>query len=53
MGGIVARSYVQRFGGIERVRRFITISAPHRGTYVAYAMGNKGGETNATRQYIS
>ena len=42
MGGIVARYYVQRLGGIERVRRFITISAPHRGTYVAYAMGNKG-----------
>ena len=42
MGGLVARYYVQRLGGIERVRRLITISAPHRGSYVAYAMGNKG-----------
>ena len=32
MGGLVTRYYVQRLGGIERVRRFITISAPHHGT---------------------
>ena len=32
MGGLVSRYYVQRLGGMERVRRLITISAPHRGT---------------------
>lgn len=40
MGGLVSRYYVQRLGGMERVRRLITISAPHRGTYMACAMGN-------------
>ena len=42
MGGLVSRYYVQRLGGMERVGRLITISAPHRGTYWAYAVGNKG-----------
>ena len=42
MGGIIARYYVQRMGGIRRVERLITISAPHHGTYTAYAMGNCG-----------
>lgn len=32
MGGLVSRYYVQRLGGLARVRRFITISAPHHGT---------------------
>jgi triacylglycerol lipase len=35
MGGIVARWYLQRLGGAARVQRFITISAPHRGTWLA------------------
>jgi triacylglycerol lipase len=42
MGGLVSRYYVQRLGGIERVGRLITISAPHHGTYSAYALGNPG-----------
>lgn len=42
MGGIVSRYYVQRLGGMARVRRLITISAPHRGTYTAFAMSNLG-----------
>src|SRR5262249_46604110 len=37
MGGVVSRYYVQRLGGIERVRRFITISSPHHGTHWARA----------------
>ncbi|AFZ60905.1 triacylglycerol lipase [Anabaena cylindrica FACHB-243] len=37
MGGIVSRYYIQRLGGIDRVKRFITISSPHRGTMMAYA----------------
>lgn len=32
MGGLVSRYYVQRLGGLARIQRFITISAPHRGT---------------------
>ncbi|MBD2445632.1 triacylglycerol lipase [Nostoc sp. FACHB-152] len=42
MGGIVSRYYVQRLGGIERVQRFITISSPHHGTYVAYGSWKPG-----------
>lgn len=36
MGGVVARYYIQRLGGIERVRRFVTISSPHNGSRWAY-----------------
>ncbi|WP_373540557.1 esterase/lipase family protein [Chamaesiphon sp.] len=36
MGGIVTRYYIQRLGGIDRVQRFVTISAPHRGTIAAH-----------------
>lgn len=32
MGGLVSRYYVQRLGGLARVNRFVTISAPHKGT---------------------
>jgi len=35
MGGLVARSYVQRLGGLSRVDHFITISTPHHGTNAA------------------
>ncbi|MEP0777776.1 triacylglycerol lipase [Microcoleus sp. ZQ-A2] len=36
MGGLVTRYYVQRLGGMNRVQRFITISAPNKGTWLAY-----------------
>jgi len=36
MGGIVSRYYVQRLGGINRVKRFITLSAPSHGTLTGY-----------------
>jgi triacylglycerol lipase len=36
MGGIVSRYYIQRLGGIEKVKRFIAISSPHNGTKIAY-----------------
>lgn len=42
MGGLISRYYVQRLGGLDRVGRLITISAPHHGTYTAYALGNPG-----------
>jgi triacylglycerol lipase len=38
MGGIVTRYYLQRLGGINRVKRYINISAPNNGTLTAYAL---------------
>lgn len=38
MGGLVTRYYLQRLGGIERVQRLVTISSPHYGTWLAYAL---------------
>jgi triacylglycerol lipase len=42
MGGLVTRYYVQRLGGIDRVQRLITISAPHQGTQMAYLSSRLG-----------
>lgn len=42
MGGLVTRYYVQRLGGINRVQRFITISAPNQGTRMAYLSARLG-----------
>jgi triacylglycerol lipase len=42
MGGLVSRYYVQQLGGMGRVDRLITISAPHHGTYSAYLLDNQG-----------
>lgn len=42
MGGIVARYYIQRLGGIDRVQRFISISAPNNGTVAAYLSWRPG-----------
>jgi triacylglycerol lipase len=43
MGGVVSRYYVQRLGGATRVRRLVTISAPHHGTATAYLSRRPGG----------
>ena len=42
MGGLVSRYYVQRLGGLDRVRRFITLSSPHHGTWTAYTFDQPG-----------
>lgn len=42
MGGIICRYYLQELGGIHRVKHFITISAPHHGSYLAYLYPSKG-----------
>lgn len=42
MGGIVTRYYLQRLGGIEKVQRYISISAPNNGTITAYGLPFKG-----------
>jgi triacylglycerol lipase len=41
MGGLVARYYLQRLDGLDRVSRLITISTPHRGTRTAYLHWNR------------
>ena len=38
----MARYYVQHLGGLKRVQRLITISTPHRGSWMAYLRGNAG-----------
>lgn len=43
MGGIVTRHYLQRRGGLDHVRRYISLSAPHHGTLVALLNGGPGG----------
>jgi triacylglycerol lipase len=42
MGGLVGRYYIQKLGGYERVRRFVTISAPNHGTIWAWLSGRAG-----------
>lgn len=42
MGGLVTRYYLQRLGGMERVRRYITISAPNQGTLLGYGLPHQG-----------
>jgi triacylglycerol esterase/lipase EstA (alpha/beta hydrolase family) len=42
MGALVSRYWLQRMGGRERVRRFISISGPHRGTITAMLSGKPG-----------
>lgn len=36
MGALVSRYWIQRLGGRERARRFISISGPHHGTLTAH-----------------
>lgn len=38
LGGLIARYYVTRLGGDERVHTLVTMGTPHAGTYAAYAL---------------
>jgi triacylglycerol lipase len=38
MGALTSRYYIQRLDGKRTVRRFISISGPHRGTLTAYGL---------------
>jgi pimeloyl-ACP methyl ester carboxylesterase len=38
MGGLVARYYVQRLGGDERVHTLVTLGSPHDGTLPAFVL---------------
>ncbi|MEL6350251.1 MAG: triacylglycerol lipase [Cyanobacteria bacterium J06627_28] len=42
MGGLISRYYVQRLGGLGRIKTFITISTPHRGTLLALSSRRPG-----------
>ena len=42
MGGLISRYYLQRLKGLDRVRRFISISTPHHGSWCAYGIPNRG-----------
>lgn len=42
MGGIVTRYYLQRLGGLDKVQRYISISAPNNGTLMAYTLQRPG-----------
>ncbi|SDE10965.1 triacylglycerol lipase [Dyadobacter soli] len=38
MGGLIARYYLQRLGGLSKTDRLITIATPHNGTLAAYVL---------------
>ena len=42
MGALVSRYFLQRLGGAATVRRYISISGPHKGTVTAFARGMRG-----------
>ena len=42
MGGLVSRYYLQRLGGLDRVKRFIKLATPHHGTVIAWLGWNTG-----------
>jgi triacylglycerol lipase len=42
MGALASRYYLQRGGGRAHVRRFISISGPHAGTWTAFALPHAG-----------
>jgi triacylglycerol lipase len=42
MGGLVSRYYIQRLGGLGRVRTFLSISAPHHGSALACVWPGSG-----------
>ena len=35
MGGLIGRYWIQKFKGSRRIRRFISIGSPHKGTLIA------------------
>jgi triacylglycerol lipase len=43
MGGLICRYYLQNLGGISRVGKFISLSAPHNGSLLAYGLPHRGG----------
>jgi len=44
MGALVARYWLTRVPGHVPVRRYVSISGPHHGTWIGFARRNAGGE---------
>ena len=42
MGGLISRVYMQHWGGVKEVNRWVTIASPHRGTLTASLFWGKG-----------
>lgn len=42
MGGLVGRYYAERLGGHRRIQSFVTVSTPHRGTWMAHFLNLPG-----------
>lgn len=42
MGGLISRSFLQKYGGHQWIDQIITISSPHYGTYAAYLGPGQG-----------
>ena len=42
MGGLVTRYYLQRLQGHQQVQRYISISAPNRGTWLGFGLPRAG-----------
>ena len=42
MGALACRYFVQRLGGRERVRKFVSLAGPHAGTWTAFATTKAG-----------
>lgn len=42
MGALTTRAFIQRLGGKDLVRRFVSISGPHAGTATAFALTHRG-----------
>ncbi|MEO0870251.1 MAG: lipase, partial [Cyanobacteria bacterium J06642_11] len=43
MGGLVSRYYLQRLGGLQRVRQFVGVAVPNYGSTLAWFRWNIGG----------
>ncbi|MEP6665941.1 MAG: alpha/beta fold hydrolase, partial [Nocardioidaceae bacterium] len=41
LGGLIARYYVQRLGGDQRVHTLVTLGSPHHGTHAARLLPNR------------
>jgi len=54
MGGLVARYYLEQLGGAQKVRKCITIAAPHHGTLLAVlAPGQNGRELRPGSAFLT
>ncbi len=42
LGGLVARTFIQRHGGRALVRRLVTLATPHHGTWMAWLLRGRG-----------